>query len=147
MNFPRLELDLRHPRERVKAAILGNELEPYFNRSGWLTQGGAARGIRWQAQADGSLLGKVGYFRAKNLSVFRFRIQLAPSEGGTRATLLAHHGPFSAFFRFLAYAIGLCLCVVGVFFSYLVDKAMQRGLLKVVENLQNHLKLWDNTAA
>jgi hypothetical protein len=146
MDFPRLETQLRHPPERVRSALLGNELEPYFKESGWLTQGSAGRGIRWSAQPDGSLLGKVGYFRSKNLSAFRFKVQLEPAGSGTRAVLLAQHGPFSPLLRFLLYGVGLLMCLVGVVFSYLGDKAIQRGLSKVVEYLERHLKMWDEAA-
>lgn len=146
MNFPRLETPLKHSPERVRAALLGKELEPYFKKSGWFTQGSAGRGIRWHREPDESLLGKVGYFRAKNISVFRFKVQLEPSGPGTRAVLLVQHGPFSPFLRFLAYAIGLCMFLVGVVFVYLGDKAMERGLRKVLEYLERHLKMWDEAA-
>jgi hypothetical protein len=143
MNFPRVDSDLRNTPERVRSAILGGEIEPYFKQSGWLTQGGTARWIKWQPLPDGSLEGKLGYFRSKNLCVFRFKAELQPLAGGSRVTLLAQHGPFSPFLRFLLYAIGICMCVVGVVFSYLGDQAIQRGLSKVVENLQRHLTMWD----
>lgn len=146
MNFPHIWFDLRHPPDRVKAAILGNELKPYFDRSGWFTQGSVARYIRWWAEVDGSLLGKLSYFRAKNLSIFRFRIELAPFGHGSRVSLLVQHGPFSAFLRFLLYAVGVCMCFVGVVISYIGDKAMERGLHKTVEYLHCHLKMWDEAA-
>jgi hypothetical protein len=146
MNFPRLETELKHPPEYVRKALVERELEPYFKKSGRLTQGSVARGIRWHAESDGTLLGKLSYFRSKDLCVFRFRVQLEPSGTGTRAVLLAQHGPFSPLLRFLLYAVGLCMFVVGVVFSFLVDKAMQRGLLKSVEYLVRHLKMWDESA-
>jgi len=146
MRFPRLETQLKHPPERVRAALLGNDLEPYFKKSGWLTPGSAGRGIRWRAEPDGSLLGKTSYFRAKNLCVFRFRAQLEPSGTGTRVVLLAQHGPFSPILRFLLYVVGLFMCLVGVVFSYLVDRAVLHGLRKVLEYLERHLKMWDEAA-
>lgn len=146
MNFPRLETELKHSPERVRKAFVESELEPYFKKSGRLTQGSAARHIRWHAESDGSLLGKVGYFRNKNLSVFRFRVQLEPSGTGTRAVLLAQHGPFSPLLRFLLYAVGLCIFLVGVVVSYLMDKGIQHGLRKCVEYLERHLKMWDESA-
>jgi hypothetical protein len=145
MNFPRLETELKHSPERVRKALIESELEPYFKKSGWLTQGSAARHIRWRAESDGNLLGKLSYFRSKNLSIFRFRVQLEPSGTGTRAVLFAQHGPFSPLLRFLLYAVGLCMFIVGVVFSYLGDKAIQRGLLKSVQYLKRHLKMWDES--
>ena len=147
MNFPRLETELKHSPERVRKALVEKELEPYFKKSGWLTQGSAARHIRWRAESDGSLLGKLSYFRSKNLSVFQFRVQLEPSGTGTKAVLFAQHGPFSPFLRFLLYVIGFIVFVVGLVLSFLVDKAMQRGLLKCVQYLEQHLKMWDESAA
>lgn len=146
MNFPRLVTELKHPPERVRKALVENELEPFFKASGRLTQGSVARYIRWHAEPDGTLLGKLSYFRSKNLCVFRFRMQLEPSETGTRVALLAQHGPFSPLLRFLIYAVGLCVFGVGVVFSYLGDKAIQRGLLKSVQYLERHLKMWDESA-
>lgn len=143
MKFPRIEVNLKHPRERVTKAFVENELEPYFKKSGRLTVGSAARGIRWHAEPDGNLVGKVSYFRSANLSIFRFRVQLESSEAGTRAVILVQNGPFSPFFRFLLYAIGLCVFVVGLVFSFLADKVMQRGLLRTVQYLEQHLKMWD----
>ena len=143
MNFPKIETQLKHTPERIRAAFVGNELEPYFKKSGVLTQGSAARGIRWSVEPDGSLIGKASYFMAKNLSVFRFKVQLEPSGSGTRAVLLTEYGPTGPFFRFLTYFIGLCMCLVGVVFSYLADMLMQKNLLKAVEYLERHLKMWD----
>ncbi len=146
MKFPRLEIELKHSPESVRKALVDKELEPYFKESGWLTQGSVARGIRWQAESDSNLLGKLSYWRSKNLCVFRFRVQLEPSGTGTKAVLLAQHGPFSPFLRFLLYLIGICIFVVGVVFSYIGDKAIQRGLQKSVEYLERHLKMWDESA-
>ena len=146
MKFPRIETQLKHSPQRVKKALVESELEPYFKKSGWLTQGSVARHIRWHAESDGNLLGKLSYFRSKNLCVFRFRVQLEQSGTGTRAVLLAQHGPFSPLLRFLLYMVGLCMFVVGVVFSYLGDKAIQRGLLKSVQYLERHLKMWDESA-
>ena len=144
MDFPSFTLELRHSPDRVMAAILGGDLDSYFQESGWLTRGGAARWIKWQKQSDNSLVGKLGYFRAKNLSVFRFRVELHPLVDGSKATVLAEHGPYSPMLRFLLYALGLCMCVVGVVFSILGDKIIQRGLFNVVDTLQRHLMMWDS---
>lgn len=146
MKFPRLETELKHSPEHVRKALAEKELEPFFKKSGWLTQGSVARHIRWHVESDGNLLGKLSYFRSKNLCVFRFRVQLEPSGTGTRAVILAQHGPFSPFLRFLLYFIGFCIFVVGLVFSFLVDKALQRGLQKSVEYLERHLKMWDESA-
>jgi hypothetical protein len=146
MKFPRLETELKHSPERVRKALLEKELEPYYKKSGWLTQGSVARRMRWRAESDGNLLGKLPYFGARHFSVFRFRVLLEPSGTGTRAVILAQHGPFSPFLRFLLYVIGLCILVVGVVFSYIGDKAIQRGLQKSVEYLERHLKMWDEAA-
>ncbi|MCL0048418.1 hypothetical protein M1N20_03100 [Dehalococcoidia bacterium] len=123
MNFPRLETELKHSPERVRKALVERELEPYFKKSGWLTQGSVARHIRWHAESDGNLLGKLSYFRSKHLCVFQFRVQLKPSRTGTRAVLLAQHGSFSPLLRFLLYAAGLCVFGVGVVFSYLGESS------------------------
>jgi hypothetical protein len=147
MKFPRLETELKHPPEQVRKALVEKDLEPYFKKSGRLTQGSVARGIHWHAEPDGNLLGKLSYWRSKNLCIFRFRVQLEPSATGTRAVLLAQHGPFSPFLRFLLYVIGLCIFIVGVVISFLIDKAMQHGLQKSVEYLERHLKMWDETAS
>ncbi|MDX9734671.1 MAG: hypothetical protein RBU36_11140, partial [Thermoanaerobaculia bacterium] len=70
MDFPHMSIALQHSPEQVRSALLTGELEPYFARSGRFAEGSAARSIRWQSQADGSLVGQIGYFRAKNLSPF-----------------------------------------------------------------------------
>lgn len=145
MDFPRVEIQLDHPPERVRSALLGNELEPYFKQSGWRASGSAGSGIQWSSQPDGSLLGKMGYFRSKNLSVFRFAVGLDADEAGTRVVLRAQHGPFSQFLRLVLYAGGLLFCLVGVILPYLADKGIQRGLSKVVEYLGEHLKMWDQS--
>lgn len=146
MKFPHLKAELKHSPERVRKALVEKELEPYFKKSGWLTQGSVARHIRWRAESDNNLLGKLSYFRSKHLSVFRFRVQLEPSATGTRVVLLAQHGPFSPLLRLLLYAAGLCVFGIGVVFSYLGDKAVQRGLLKSVQYLDRRLKMWDESA-
>lgn len=146
MNFPRLETELKHSPKRVRKALVERELEPYFKKSGWLTQGSVARDIRWDIEPDGNLIGKLSYFRSKSLCVFQFRGHLEPSGTGTRVVLLAQHGPYSPLFTFLLYAGGLWLFGVGVVFSYLVDKAVQRDLLKSVQYLDQHLKMWDESA-
>jgi len=62
MNFPRLETELKHPPEYVRKALVERELEPYFKKSGRLTQGSVARGhpvarrVRWYLAREAELL-------------------------------------------------------------------------------------------
>lgn len=147
MKFPRIETDLVHPPERVKAALLNKELQPHFKASGWLTQGSVGSKIRWTEQPDGSLSGKLGYFTAKNLSVFRFKVEVAAEGAGSKVVLSAHHGPYSRFLMVLGHVVGFCMFVVGLLFAMLASKAVQRGLRKVVEYVERHLRTWDAAEA
>ena len=143
MNFPYLSFELQHSPDQVRTALMTDELEPFFARSGWFAEGGAARAIRWQSQADGSLVGQISYFRAKNLSAFRFVLTFEPTTLGSKVLLRTCHGPYSPILRVMLYVVGLSLCCVGIVFSYLGDRAIQRALRKVVESLQRHLSMWD----
>jgi len=143
MSLPFRIVKLASPPDQVKAAVLSGDLVPYFKQSGIFTLGSAARYIKWSDQSDGSLLGKLGYFRSKNQCIYRFRMIFIPCDTGTELTLKVEHGPFSLILKLLLYFLGLCLCVVGVVFSFIGSSMIKRGQNYILQYLQGHLVDWD----
>ncbi len=143
MNLPQVTVSLKHPPERVAAALLNKELEPFYGTRGRIIERNPSRLIKWSRNGAQSLLGKISYFTNKTLCVYRFKVDTLPEGQGTRTVLSAQNGPYSSFFRLVTYVVGLCMCVVGILFAIFIDKLVERGLQSYVENLHRAVVAWD----
>lgn len=143
MSLPLRVVQLSSVAEQVKEAVLLGGLAPYFKKTGLFTLGGVGRHIKWRSQSNGSLFGKLGYFRSKNLCIFRFRMIFIPRDSGTEVILKVEHGPFSRLLMLIAFVVGLCMCGIGVVFYFLLSASAKRGQNHILQYLQGHLVDWD----
>jgi len=144
MKMAHVSVTITKTPERVTRAILAREFEPFFPKSGVVLDPAPARWIQWSPGDEASLVGKVPYLRGKHESAVRFRIRLVPSQtGGTQAWIGVEHTTYSSVMIPVMHFLGLCMCCVGVVFTILGVRTLEKRFTRRVENMRDVLVAWD----
>ena len=136
---------LNQSAERVRQALVANELEPYYLPSGTLIVHSPGRLINWSMNSSGIVEGHIGYFRSRNYCGFKFSAQITDGGIYSDVYLKAEMKGWAILCLITAYCIGLALCVVGAIGPLLGHIFIFKGTSRFFGDVEMALKKWDES--
>jgi hypothetical protein len=145
MAFAPVTLAVQQKSDRVRAAFLSQELQPFFGKERILNDPGVGRWIQWKAVSTTALVGKIPYLRGKNISRYVFTATMSEVAAGTEVSLAAARDSFAAVAIPMVYVLGLLMCCVGVVFPAIAVPRIEKHVTQALSSTAGALTAWDKS--
>jgi len=129
--------------QRVRQALVGKELDPYYQRPGLLIERSPGRWINWSVNPNGEIEGNISYFRSRSYCAYRFCARVSDNGDHSVVQFESALKGWAIPLFVLAYGIGLAMCIVGVVFPILGQFGYKKGIARCFRNVEAALKAWD----
>ncbi len=128
--------------ERVRAALVSQELQPFFGPAKIFGDSGVGRWIHWRVTTPNLLTGKIPYLRGKNISRYIFSALLSEQPGGTKIYLKAEPDRFASIVKPIVYVIGLLMCGIGLIFAIIGFRNLRNQVTMALLSTATAIHQW-----